>query len=68
MEIQYRPEDYEVVTKHDPCPFHRKDPTNQSYAGCTCFSSIGYRKKGIDKKPKPEIQFCDQCGTALTYQ
>ncbi len=44
MLIEYNSEDYEVVSKHHVCDYHKRNP-GKAWAGCTCGGSYGFRKK-----------------------
>ena len=44
MLIEHNPDDWETVTEHHICSFHKEHP-EQRYPGCTCFSSYGMKRK-----------------------
>lgn len=45
MLIRHDPSEWETVTEHHTCEYHKEHPEHRSYAGCTCWSSYGYRRK-----------------------
>ena len=42
---QPNPEDMVVVTTNHTCDYHKRNPNDRSWPGCTCGGSYGYRKK-----------------------
>ena len=48
MLVQHNPDDFEAVSSHHTCEFHKQHP-RETYAGCTCSGYIAQRKK--DTKP-----------------
>ncbi|MHA2390309.1 MAG: hypothetical protein ACXACW_16425 [Candidatus Hodarchaeales archaeon] len=67
MLIEYNPDEWEAVIEHDTCNFHKEHP-EQTYPGCTCFSSYSQRRKDSNRphpSPIPKIEICSECGTAL---
>lgn len=38
MLAEQNTDDYEVISEHEICDFHKKNP-NKGYAGCTCVHS-----------------------------
>lgn len=44
MLIEFDPDDYEVVSTGETCAWHKRNP-GKPYAGCTCSSSIGMRRR-----------------------
>lgn len=50
--IHHNPDEWESVVKHHTCEYHKENPEHRSYAGCTCSSSYGLRRK-VKKVRKP---------------
>jgi hypothetical protein len=44
MLIQHDIDEWEGVSEHRTCPFHKEHP-GQPYAGCTCMSGFGLRRR-----------------------
>lgn len=44
MHIHYDPDEYETVSDHRVCAYHKAHP-GEAWAGCTCSFSIGSRKR-----------------------
>lgn len=44
MLIQYNQDDWETVTEHHVCDYHKEHP-GVRWPGCTCLSTISQRKK-----------------------
>lgn len=48
MLIHYDEDEYETVVTRRICAFHKQNPGEPS-AGCTCSTSIGYKKRSLDE-------------------
>lgn len=44
MLIRYDTDEYETVSERRVCAFHKEHPS-EPYAGCTCMSGIGSRRR-----------------------
>jgi hypothetical protein len=53
MIIHHDPREWEAVVEHRTCEYHKKNPGHRSYAGCTCSSSYGMRRRTKPVKPQP---------------
>lgn len=49
MLIDYNPDDYEVIIKHDTCEYHKLHSEDTTWPGCTCFSSYCNKRKEKDE-------------------
>lgn len=50
MLVQHNPDDYESISTQHTCNYHKRNPKDRSWPGCTCSGSTGLRLK---KKPQP---------------
>lgn len=48
MLIYHDPDEHETVITRHICPLHKANP-GKTYAGCTCSSSIGSRRRSPDE-------------------
>ena len=53
MLIEYNPDEWEVVSESHTCAYHKKNPLDRSWPGCTCSGSYGLRRK--DPYPSEEV-------------
>lgn len=55
MLIHHDPSEWESVTTHHTCEYHKKNPEHRSWPGCTCSGSYSMRRrKRKAAKPCPE--------------
>ena len=45
MLLNYDPDDYEVKTTSHTCDYHKRNPQNRNWPGCTCGGSYSLVKK-----------------------
>ena len=54
MIIERNPNYFKIVTTNIVCEYHKKNPSDRNYPGCTCSSSISYVRKTDAEKREDE--------------